>query len=121
MVFYSSENVKRNCKKRPESPFKQTLLNKTQNFSVILLVLEVQQRCVMSCLFWKIGAIRPSAVDDSEANKHQTCLHNSLCCIASWQRDRAGWEKRSGVLMSERRRCARQTAGLAGRRLCEWV
>lgn len=63
----------------------------------------------MSCLFWRIGTIRPSAVDDSETNKHQTCLHNSLCCIASWHGEHAGEEKR--------RRSARQTAGLAGRRL----
>lgn len=48
----------------------------------------------MSCLFWSIGTIRLSAADDSEANKHQTCLPYSLCRVASWQRSYADeWEE----------------------------
>lgn len=67
------------------------------------------QQYVKSCLFWRIGPIRPSAADDSETNKHQTSLHNSLCCIAPWRGDLSGEERR--------RRGARHAAGLAGRRL----
>lgn len=77
-------------------------VKKTQKNSLLfILVLEVQLRHVMSCLFWKIGTIRPSAADDSEANRHQTCLHNTLCRIASVAarpgRTICWWERRGDV------------------------